>query len=233
MLQYNHIHFAKTDAPSTIASSNQEKEEVDVELSEASLSPYMATDYSDSSGDEGTVEVEDRSTEEECEPPGRDPRESITLLRNLYNEANYGAHHASLGIKALRGEGYKNRVHSLASPYIKRHKPTLSVKKKKPSKVGQRLLTHTPVKRGQTFKNPRSLKPSSKKNFIKENIESVKKGTRTGGGNKGKTRVVYDVEHEGCVYRVLPSHVKSTPNSRVLSVNIEEDLWVDVPRNAG
>ncbi|KAL5267165.1 hypothetical protein ACHWQZ_G004264 [Mnemiopsis leidyi] len=218
-------------------SFRKEKEGVETELSEASLSPYMAPDFSDSaiSSDDGPEENDTDETEVESVVHDKSHRESINLLRKLYNEANYGAHLASFGAEHLEGKALQNRVQSLTSPYIKRHKPSLNVRRKRPSKVGHRLLTRSPVKRAQHFGGPpRRLKPSITKNFIKENIESVKVGQRMnrGGGDRGKTRVVYDVEYDGCLYRVLPCHVKSTPNSQVLSVNIEDDLWVDVARNA-
>ena len=212
---------------------------METELSEASLSPYMASDCSDSavtSDDSHAQENETDETEDESVVHDKSHRESINLLRKLYNEANYGAHLASFGAKHLEGKELQNRMQSLTSPYIKRHKPSLNVRRKRPSKVGNRILTRSPVKRAQYFGGPpRRPKPSTTKNFIKENIESVKVGQRRtrGGGDRGKTRVVYDVEYDGCLYRVLPCHVKSTPNSTVLSVNIEDDLWVDVARHAG
>ena len=210
----------------------EEKEGMDTELSEASLSPYMVTDPSETDEEGTLVEETEEEEEEESEAQDRSHRESINLLRRLYNEANYGIHFASLGKE--EGTKYKNRILASISPYIKRHKPSLNVRKTKPSKVGHRILTRSPIKRGQQKPgNLLSFKPSTTKNFIKENIESVKTSRWTRKEEEGKTRVVYDVEYAGCVYRVLPCHVKSTPNCSVLSVNIEEDLWVDVPRSAG
>jgi hypothetical protein len=103
-----------------------------------------------------------------------------------------------------------------------------------PSKIRGKVLTKSPYrKRCPKLTNTRCAKPINTKNFIKENIESVGVGTRRKREEQGKTRVVYDVQYEGSVYRVLPCHVKSTPNYQVLSVNIEEDMWVDVARQAG
>ena len=44
---------------------------------------------------------------------------------------------------------------------------------------------------------------------------------------------MFDVQFEGRKYRVLPAHVMNTPNHSILSVNIEEDRWVNVPRKNG
>ena len=105
-------------------------------------------------------------------------RDSVALLRRLYNEANYGAHLVSLGLNK-GGKGLQNRINSsLTSPYIRRHKPSLTVRKRNPSKVRGKLLTRSPTKRRQKLTTPRWLKPGKTKNFIKENIESVGTGTR-------------------------------------------------------
>ena len=39
--------------------------------------------------------------------------------------------------------------------------------------------------------------------------------------------------YDGCLYRVLPSMVKPSPHRGLLSVNIRDETWVDIPRAKG
>eukprot|EP00116_Pleurobrachia_bachei_P008828 sb/3469090/ len=71
-----------------------------------------------------------------------------------------------------------------------------------------------------------------KKNFIKANIERVKGRQQVNQTKDGrKTRVVYDVKIGGNVYRVLPCHVRSGEHPGQLSVSIDSDCWVEVPKS--